>query len=100
MFVERHANVTVVPSDHTMLSSLPVDVQRLISASLSEGTKRGYQQDIAHFEAWGGSIPASAETIAAYSADSPRGGSTGLSSETSPWLAKEKSVEKLSCTSA
>src|SRR5690606_29678854 len=31
--------------------------------------KRGYQQDIAHFEAWGGSIPASAETIAAYLAD-------------------------------
>jgi integrase len=51
---------------HARTSCLPSEVQRLVSASLSEGTKRGYQNDIAQFEVWGGSIPASPETIAAY----------------------------------
>lgn len=69
MFAERQTIVHVAQSDDMLPSVLPSDVQRLISASLSEGTKRGYQQDIAHFEAWGGSIPASAETTAAYLAD-------------------------------
>jgi site-specific recombinase XerD len=69
MFGEHQTIVPVVKSDEMLPSVLPSDVQRLIAASLSEGTKKGYQQDIAHFEAWGGSIPASAETIAAYLAD-------------------------------
>lgn len=69
MFAERQTVVSIVQSDDMVPSVLPSDVQRLIAASLSEGTKKGYQQDIAHFEAWGGSIPASAETIAAYLAD-------------------------------
>lgn len=54
---------------HARTSCLPSEVQRLVSASLSEGTKRGYQNDIAQFKAWGGNIPASPETIAAYLAD-------------------------------
>lgn len=66
MFVEHNAAVTVVPTGNMIPSVLPSDVQRLISASLSEGTKRGYQHDIDQFEAWGGTIPASPETIAAY----------------------------------
>ena len=57
---------TVVPTVNMMPSVLRVDVQRLISASLSEGTKRGYRHDIDQFEAWGGTIPASPETIAAH----------------------------------
>lgn len=69
MFTEHQTVVPIVQSDDMLPSALPSDVQRLIAASLSEGTKRGYQQDIAHFEAWGASIPASAETIAAYVAD-------------------------------
>lgn len=70
MFVKHNnAAVTVVPSINVMPSVLPVDVQRLISASLSEGTKRGYQHDIAQFEAWGGTIPAAPETVAAYLAE-------------------------------
>ena len=69
MFAEQQTVVPVVKSDDMLPSVLPSDVQRLIAASLSDGTKRGYQQDIAHFEAWGGSIPASADTIAAYLAD-------------------------------
>lgn len=86
MFVERHhdagslmrkadssslnkneINFTADMSEHQTLSGvLPSDVQRLISASLSDGTKRGYQNDIAQFGSWGGTIPASPETIAAY----------------------------------
>lgn len=34
--------------------------------SISENTRRAYAGDLAHFIAWGGDIPASAETIAAY----------------------------------
>lgn len=69
MFAERQTIVPVAQSADMVPSVLPSDVQRLVAASLSEGTTRGYQQDIAHFEAWGGSIPASAATIAAYLAD-------------------------------
>ena len=69
MFTERQTIVSTVQPDDLLPSVLPSDVQRLIAASLSEGTKKGYQQNIAHFEAWGGNIPASAETIAAYLAD-------------------------------
>lgn len=69
MFAERQTVAPIAQRDDMMPSTLPSDVQRLIAASLSEGTKNGYQQDISHFEAWGGSIPASAETVAAYLAD-------------------------------
>lgn len=69
MFVEHHTSAVSAVPRQTMPSVLPVDVQRLISASLAEGTKAGYRHDIAQFEAWGGSIPASPETIAAYLAD-------------------------------
>ncbi|MDX8477007.1 site-specific integrase [Mesorhizobium sp. VK24D] len=71
MSAERNADITtMIPTGQRMLKSvLPAEVQRLVSASLSEGTKRGYQNDIAHFEKWGGSVPASPETVAAYLAD-------------------------------
>ena len=41
MFAERQTAVSVVQSDDMLPSVLPRDVQRLIAASLSEGTKRG-----------------------------------------------------------
>ena len=34
--------------------------------SLAENTRRAYQSDLRHFEVWGGSLPASPETVAAY----------------------------------
>jgi integrase len=34
--------------------------------SLAENTRRAYLSDLAHFESWGGTLPASPETIAAY----------------------------------
>jgi hypothetical protein len=36
---------------------------------LAENTKRAYAADLAHFEAWGGSIPASDVTVASYLAE-------------------------------
>lgn len=41
-------------------------VHALISNSLSDETKRAYSSDIAHYEAWGGIIPARPEIIAEY----------------------------------
>jgi integrase len=39
---------------------------RLVEASLSGNTRRAYEADLAHFSAWGGSIPASPGTVASY----------------------------------
>ncbi|WP_027142933.1 site-specific integrase [Mesorhizobium sp. WSM3626] len=66
--VERLAETMILTSQGG-LPGMSADVQRLISASLSDGTKRGYQNDIAHFEDWGGIVPAPPETVAAYLAE-------------------------------
>jgi hypothetical protein len=34
--------------------------------SLADNTRRAYQSDLRHFELWGGSLPASPKTVAAY----------------------------------
>ena len=44
-------------------------VSDLVAASISENTRRAYRADLEHFTAWGGAIPAPAETVAAYLAD-------------------------------
>lgn len=44
-------------------------VQDLLHASIAENTRRAYRSDLAHFLAWGGSIPAKPELVAAYLAD-------------------------------
>jgi integrase len=41
----------------------------LVRDSLAESTRRAYRCDIAAFEVWGGTIPASPATVAAYLAD-------------------------------
>lgn len=41
-------------------------LQELISASLSENTKRAYMADLAHFLGAGGELPASPDTVALY----------------------------------
>lgn len=48
---------------------LPADVQRLVTASLADASKRAYRLDIAHFEATGRRLPATPETVAAYLAE-------------------------------
>jgi uncharacterized protein (DUF2236 family) len=44
----------------------PDAVASYVRASLAENTRRAYLSDLRHFETWGGSLPATAETIAAY----------------------------------
>jgi site-specific recombinase XerD len=45
---------------------LPEAVASYVRDSLAENTRRAYQSDLRHFEMWGGSLPASPETVAAY----------------------------------
>jgi len=47
-------------------AGLPLDVATYIRDSLAPNTRRAYLSDLGEFERWGGSIPASAETVAAY----------------------------------
>jgi len=50
-------NCTEIPS---------MDVLKLVAESISPNTRRAYQSDLAQFQAWGGSIPASPATVASY----------------------------------
>ena len=45
---------------------LPEAVASYVRDSLAENTRRAYQSDLRHFEMWGGSLPASPKTVAAY----------------------------------
>lgn len=44
-------------------------VAELLRKSTAENTRRAYKADLKHFSEWGGSIPCSPETLAAYLAD-------------------------------
>ncbi len=44
-------------------------VEHFIHASLSENTRAAYRADLAHFTAWGGVLPATADLVARYLAD-------------------------------
>jgi integrase len=44
-------------------------VNDLVRDSIAENTRKAYLSDIAEFERWGGSIPATDDTVAAYLAD-------------------------------
>lgn len=46
--------------------SLADRVAHLVANSISESTRRAYRADIAHFAAWGGSVPASPAIVASY----------------------------------
>jgi hypothetical protein len=47
-------------------SQLSARVVALIESSISENTRRAYQSDLAHFEAWGGRLPADPAVVASY----------------------------------
>lgn len=47
-------------------SGLDAKVADLLANSISANTRRAYQADLAHFETWGGGIPASPSTVASY----------------------------------
>ena len=48
------------------ISSEPNTVADYIRESLAQNTRVAYLSDLAHFESWGGRVPASPETIAEY----------------------------------
>jgi integrase len=47
-------------------SGVPSTVWEYVHASLSENTRRAYLSDLAHFQAWGGKLPATEEMLASY----------------------------------
>lgn len=49
-----------------MRNKLSPQVQQYLQASLSENTRRAYDNDLAHFIRWGGRIPATPECVASY----------------------------------
>ncbi|MER8809229.1 site-specific integrase [Mesorhizobium australicum] len=59
----------IAVSPDAMPGVIPAAVQRLVSSSLADATKRAYALDIAHFEATGRRLPATPETVAAYLAE-------------------------------
>lgn len=44
-------------------------VEYFIRESLSENTRQAYRSDLAHFTAWGGTLPATPEAVARYLAE-------------------------------
>lgn len=63
----------VLTSDNLHLSDpkncLSEDVKGYVQDAISPNTRRAYKSDLAHFEDWGGTIPATKEMVAAYLAD-------------------------------
>jgi integrase len=59
---------SVVVSEMTDCGMTPVDerVASLVRDSLADNTRRAYLSDLAHFETWGGQVPATDELIASY----------------------------------
>lgn len=64
---------SVLTSDNLNLSdpknSVSEEVRGYVSDAISPNTRRAYNSDLAHFEDWGGTIPATKEMVAAYLAD-------------------------------
>jgi integrase len=60
------AQLDVSLSAINCMNGLPHTVASYVCDSLAPNTRRAYLSDLAEFERWGGSIPASIETVAAY----------------------------------
>ena len=60
-YLSRVTNDSTVPT-----SALPDQVASYVADSLAENTRRAYLSDLAHFESWGGCIPASDTLVASY----------------------------------
>ncbi|TXM73119.1 integrase [Methylobacterium sp. WL69] len=61
-WADRCPVVAVREEQDTLLAR----VAELAANSISESTRRAYQSDLIHFEAWGGRLPASPEHVASY----------------------------------
>lgn len=58
--------VSIEPFTVPHLPTLSPQVSAYVHASLSENSRKAYRSDLDHFIAWGGSVPAAPEQIAAY----------------------------------
>ena len=56
----------LVPGSAVNCTELPDAVLGYVRASLADNTRRAYLSDLRHFETWGGSLPGTAEVVAAY----------------------------------
>jgi len=50
-------------------SILPAKVETYVQAGMAPATRRAYRTDLDHFQAWGGTVPASDGQLAAYLAE-------------------------------
>lgn len=62
-FLSRPTKAEIGPAE------ADVAVEHFIRESLSENTRAAYRADLAHFTAWGGVLPATADLVARYLAD-------------------------------
>jgi hypothetical protein len=53
----------------TCTEKFRAEIEAYVQAGIAPATKRAYRADLHHFEAWGGTIPATDAQIAAYLAD-------------------------------
>lgn len=60
---------TPARSEIDFKSDLPDNVAAYVEQSLSASTRKSYASDLAHFEAWGGSVPATDTSVARYLAE-------------------------------
>lgn len=62
---------SIAPRDSSQLQTHTCNaaVARFLDVSIAENTRHAYAQDLQDFQLWGGSVPASAETVANYIAD-------------------------------
>ena len=62
----KNGNLLPEPNAINCSGSLPLPVLGYLHQSLAPNTQLAYLSDLSHFESWGGSIPASADTVATY----------------------------------
>lgn len=56
----------VLPDGGESSPALSPEVSSYLRASLADNSRRAYRADLNHFAAWGGTVPAAPETVAAY----------------------------------
>ena len=74
---EAHIEQNDVFSNNALLAltlddELDAEIRQYLTSAFSDNTKRAYRADLAHFEEWGGMIPAPPAMIARYIADHAR----------------------------
>ena len=75
VFLDTYAPDGIRPSlahvvlEHFSTEATTATVADLVRESLSPNTRTAYLSDLAHFENWGGGIPAEPNTVAAYLAE-------------------------------